>query len=562
MLRMKLKHLLSIMFVLMSAVPLFLGLQYLNNHFGAYSRNQFVEHLSAMSAIAEQRIQIAIDRIQDNSALISSRTQLRLSLAQWNNNGSDEHRRKIAKIIRDAKHGLSHLKDIRVFDSNGEFVAGAISSEATSADALKFATKSKVLLVSEDDEITAVSRQPLILGHDRVGFAEIRFHADFITNLVKDRTGLGRTGEWLVAVRDENGDALFAVPLRYDPRAAFNRKVAKNREDVPIIQALLGNETIMSNAPDYRDEPVLASTRYLPELDWGLVAKINEAEVNEMVTHNRALIYLSEFVIVLLAIAVGVSLAFHIARPIEKLRAHTAKVSKGSLEAPQLDRAGWKEARDLTEHFSYMINALRELNENLQEQVEDRTQALNEANKKLEKLATEDPLTGLYNRRLFDIRLAEEIDRGRRYQHGLAAAMLDLDHFKSINDRYGHAAGDEVLSRIGKFLKSAARVSDVIARVGGEEMCLLLPESSESGAAAFLERIRAEIAAMKFGTGDGEFNVTCSIGVACLDASVSDGRMLLERADAALYRAKESGRNCTMFYSETGQSAVFSPRIA
>jgi len=562
MVRMKLKHLLSLVFVLMSAVPLFLGLQYLNNHFGAYSRNQFVEHLSAMSAIAEQRIQTAIDRIQDNSALIASRTQLRLSLAQWNENAEEQHQSKIAKIIGDAKHGLSHIKDIRVFDVSGRFVAGTSNKDAKMPDAAGIPTKSEIVLYSENGEITAINRQPLILGHDAVGHAEIRFHADFITNLVKDRTGLGRTGEWLVAVRDENGDALFAVPLKYDARAAFNRKVAKDREDVPITQALLGNETILSNAPDYREEPVLASTRYLPELDWGLVAKINEAEVNEMVAQNQTLILFWEFVIVLLAIAVGVGLALYIAKPIEILRAHTEKVSKGSLEAPHLERAGWKEARDLTEHFSYMINALRELNENLQAQVEDRTHALNEANKKLERLATEDPLTGLFNRRLFDIRLAEEFDRGKRYQHGLAVAMLDLDHFKSVNDRYGHAAGDEVLGSIGSFLKSCARMSDVVARVGGEEICLLLPESSENGALAFLERIRVEISEMKFAAADQEFSVTCSIGVAILDASTTDGQALVERADTALYRAKEGGRNRIECYSVHDNPREFSPRIA
>ncbi|MCK7614533.1 sensor domain-containing diguanylate cyclase [Roseibium sediminicola] len=559
---MKLKHLLSLMFVLMSAVPLFLGLQYLNNHFGKYSREQYVEHLSAMSAIAEQRIQSAIERIRDNSALISSRTQLRLSLDQWTRTGEVRHRAKIAKIIHDAKQGLSHLREIRIYDAAGRLVVSTLEAEPQTAELQTKPEKIEVSLAANDGYTVAISREPLILDHTTVGYVEAQFFADFINALARDRTGLGETGEWLVAVRAENGDALFAVPLKYDSAAAFKRRVSKDRHDVPIIQAMLGNEIVLDHAPDYREEPVLASTRYLPELDWGLVAKVSEAEVNELVTRNQSLIYVAEFVIVLLAIAVGVVLAFYIARPIEKLRAYTALASKGSLEEPHLERAGWKEARDLADHFTFMIKALRELNENLQAQVAERTQALNEANKKLEKLASEDPLTGLYNRRLFDIRLSEEFDRATRYRHDLAAAMLDLDHFKKINDRFGHAAGDEVLSKVGSFLKASARASDVVARVGGEEFCLLLPEGSKSGAMAFLERIRAEIEALQFSTANGQFTVTCSIGLACLDSTTETEQTLIERADVALYQAKKTGRNRIVQSTQKASTVSEFPKTA
>lgn len=562
MVRMKLKHLLSLMFILMSAVPLFLGLQYLNNQFGKYSREQYIDHLSAMSAIAEMRIETAIDRIRDNSALISSRTQLRLSLDLWTSTGERRHWDKIAKIIRDAKQGLSHLREIRVYDAEGRPVVSTLGNEPA-ADALdQRPEKVEVSLEARDGTIVAISREPLVLDHVTAGYVETQFFADFITGLARDRTGLGETGEWLVAVRAENGDALFAVPLKYDPMAAFNRRVSQDRHDVPIIQAMQGNETILSNAPDYREEPVLASTRYLVDLDWGLVAKINESEVSALVKRNQSLIYLAELIIVLLAIAVGVVLAFYIARPIEKLRAHTARVSKGSLEEPPPERAGWQEARDLADHFAFMIKALRELNETLQAQVEERTQALNKANKKLEKLASEDPLTGLYNRRLLDIRLSEEFERAGRYNHALVAAMLDLDHFKSINDRFGHAAGDEVLSKIGSLLKSSARGSDIVARVGGEEFCLLLPESSDSGALSFLERIREGVQKLRFEAGGRSFGVTCSIGLACRDSRMDNEFVLIECADAALYQAKQSGRNRIVQYSEGMGTVSTFPRTA
>lgn len=123
--------------------------------------------------------------------------------------------------------------------------------------------------------------------------------------MVNDHSGLGTTGEWLFAVRDENGDALFAVPLKYDRKAAFNRKVSKERFDVPITQALLGNEIIMDMAPDYLEKPVLASTRYIPSVDWGLVAKINESEISSIVSNTYHLHLKLGVLILLSALFIG-----------------------------------------------------------------------------------------------------------------------------------------------------------------------------------------------------------------------------------------------------------------
>ncbi|MDN3554960.1 sensor domain-containing diguanylate cyclase [Halomonas maura] len=548
--QMKLKHLLILAFITMSAVPLFFGLNYLNNISGHYARDQFAHHLSSMSKIAEQRILTAVDRIKDNTALISSRTQMRISLEQWNQTGDISHQEKITRIINDAKNGLTHLKDIRIYDRRGRPVASTTDTSINEKLDIQGPLRAQISLVPEADEIIALSREPLRLNHETVGYIEIRYYTNFITSLVRDRTGLGKTGEWLFAVRHESGDALFAVPLKYDHQAAFQRRVSKDRLDVPITQALLGNERIMSEAPDYLEQPVLASTRYIPELDWGLVAKVNETEVNQLASQNQSLIYIAELIIVVIAIGVGVALAFYISRPIERLKTHTARAASGKLEPPQVQPTSWQEAKELTNHFAYMIKAIRELTENLQQKVDERTQELNEANKKLEKIASHDQLTGLYNRRQFDQRFAEEFDRNKRYRHGLAVALLDIDHFKSINDRYGHAVGDDVLRKIGAYLNSSVRASDVAARIGGEEFCLLLPECTAKGALAFLERIRNDISEIEVKTNDISFNITCSVGVAYLDASIEDKNALLNNADMAMYKAKQGGRNKVMVFHD------------
>lgn len=153
-----------------------------------------------------------------------------------------------------------------------------------------------------------------------------------------------------------------------------------------------------------------------------------------------------------------------------------------------------------------------------------------------------DALTGLYTRRFFDELGTREIIRARRESAPLTAAFIDVDKFKTINDTYGHPAGDAVLRAIGPACKRALRTSDIFARYGGEELVLLLPNASLDQAAPVLERVRQEVAAMVVPELKGR-QVTASIGAAALtenDLTISD---LLARADAALYRAKEGGRN-------------------
>jgi diguanylate cyclase (GGDEF)-like protein len=539
---MRLKHLLIIAFVVVSAAPMFLGLQYLNGQFGQYTRQLFSENLSALSLIAKQRLLGAVDRIRDTTSLVASRTQLRHDMAEWNRTHDTAYADDIARIILDARQGLTLLKEISVYDRKSNLVASTSSAPIPWRLESDQVFKESIQLTQDGDDVVATSVAPLVFDHKVTGYVRLAFKTNFITELVQQRAGLGETGEWLFAVRHESGDALFAVPLKYDQTAAFQRRVAKDRLDVPITQAMLGNEIVMSFAPDYLERPVLASTRYLSELDWGLVAKINEDEVASLVNRNQKLIYIAELSIIVLAIFAGVGLSFFIAKPIEKLRAHTAKVAKGQLANPP-EGGGWREVKELTEHFSVMIAALKEFNETLQSRIDERTRDLGEANRKLTELATRDPLTGLYNRRHLEVCLNREIERARRYGGALAIVIMDIDHFKAVNDAHGHGVGDLVLQRLAGFLKDTLRSSDIVARIGGEEFCFILPESPEEAALAFLERVRIGISEITFEANATVFNVTCSFGLAELNDASPDPDHLMKNADFALYEAKRAGRN-------------------
>jgi diguanylate cyclase (GGDEF)-like protein len=178
-------------------------------------------------------------------------------------------------------------------------------------------------------------------------------------------------------------------------------------------------------------------------------------------------------------------------------------------------------------------------------------QKIAEAQERLQKIATTDSLTGLYNRRYLDDRLGNEIQRAIRYQYPLSCVMFDIDHFKRINDTYGHDAGDKVLVTLARQTHKFCRESDILARYGGEEFVLILPNTGCNAAFAVAEKLRNTIAEKHIYV-DKEISitVTASFGVVELqtgaEAKSIDYSSLISAADAALYSAKRSGRNRTV----------------
>jgi len=187
---------------------------------------------------------------------------------------------------------------------------------------------------------------------------------------------------------------------------------------------------------------------------------------------------------------------------------------------------------------------------------------LREMQKKLEEQSMTDSLTGLKNRRFFDERLNEEFRRAQRYGDYLSLIMIDLDHFKEVNDRFGHPAGDAVLREGALLIRASIRDPDICARYGGEEFAVILPKTHMSGALAVAERIWRELGAKQYvispsgpvppGTDAAAtrgVQVTASIGIAFYPSKdISSGDLLVRFADQALYEAKRAGRNTICLY--------------
>ena len=174
----------------------------------------------------------------------------------------------------------------------------------------------------------------------------------------------------------------------------------------------------------------------------------------------------------------------------------------------------------------------------------------------LQLLAKEDGLTSLANRRHFDAVARAEWSRFQRYGRPLSLLLLDIDNFKAVNDRFGHQAGDGILKSIARACDAIRRETDVLARIGGEEFAVILPETNEASAAIIAERIRGAIEAMEHHLGEDKLKVTVSVGFAGATLSMSSFDRLLKRADDALYAAKKTGRN-RVVQAPREQAAVY-----
>ncbi len=163
-------------------------------------------------------------------------------------------------------------------------------------------------------------------------------------------------------------------------------------------------------------------------------------------------------------------------------------------------------------------------------------------------LAITDGLTSLYNRRYFQQVLEREFSRAKRYKDDLSLVLIDIDHFKHVNDTYGHQFGDKTLAEISKIIKNGLRKTDFVARYGGEEIVAILPETSLKTIFVPIERLRKSIEEKKLRHEDRDVSITVSIGVACLTNDTKNEQDLIQRADQALYTAKENGRNRVEYY--------------
>lgn len=291
--------------------------------------------------------------------------------------------------------------------------------------------------------------------------------------------------------------------------------------------------------------PVRASTA--TDLGWRIIVRQPvESALQPVAELHRALLLISALATVLFMLA-GHHVAGYFSRPIERLHQAAQRITAGDESTPIRGESAVKEFSGLFDSLQAMTSTLVErrrtvedINARLEQTVEERTAQLRTANEDLDRLAHTDPLTGLHNRRAADIRLHEEYLRSRRSKSKHAVMMIDIDHFKQINDRYGHEGGDQVLQKVAALLAHGMRETDFVARFGGEEFIAILPDTDLSGAIVVGEKLRCMLGEAQIAPAG---HVTASVGVASSTEEDDSEEQLLRHADLALYHAKASGRN-------------------
>lgn len=286
------------------------------------------------------------------------------------------------------------------------------------------------------------------------------------------------------------------------------------------------------------------------EYNIGVISLQPKSEIDASVSSVKfisTIILTSAIIAILLA---SFWLLMILGRPMNHLIAHISKITKGDMDIEEINVGNRDdEIGQLSKAFNQMHGTIkrqiRELNahrEMLEQEVRERTQELEEANKKLDLISRTDELTGLPNRRDMNTTIDNEIGRSARTHKPFSFIFFDIDHFKNVNDTYGHAAGDKVLKAVATTVRGLLRKYDVLARYGGEEFLTLLPETDLDGAAIVAERFRKKIEELSVNIGTKNIQITITLGVSQYDLHLGADRSI-QQADKALYEGKETGRN-------------------
>jgi diguanylate cyclase (GGDEF)-like protein len=284
----------------------------------------------------------------------------------------------------------------------------------------------------------------------------------------------------------------------------------------------------------------------------GMLAQLEE--------QKGKLFWREALVILLIALGEFLALSFFIVRPITTISRVLGDGLDSSGVIPRdipLDSAD--ELGDVARQFNHMRRALNDANRRLQSKIESadielhqKAAELKAINKELKRLSVTDPLTGLYNRRYFESLVANEIASALRYRESGSLLILDLDHFKSVNDMHGHDAGDQVLRETALLLQANVRESDIVCRLGGEEFVVYCRKADRDAALHIAEKLRTALANHEFDVNDASLRLTTSVGLDTLlaDDSTRNLATLYKRADIALYYSKTKGRNRASHFAD------------
>lgn len=371
-----------------------------------------------------------------------------------------------------------------------------------------------------------------------VGLLVNHYNADVINSLLigdlvlelgarTQLRGLGETGETYLV----NKDRLMITDSKFIKDARFSVVV----DSYPVEVGFNKDEEVNGEWIDYRGIPVIAASMVinLGDTKWVLISEQDAEEAFFEINALKKVSLVMTLGFFLLIVLVALYLARAITLPILLLKKSAEEVSSGRLDT----KVDGINNRD---EIGFLASAFNEMTGKL---LETRS-ALEGKNRELEILSVKDSMTGLYNHRRTKELLHYEFDKAARYDTPLCCLLIDVDHFKIVNDTYGHLFGDHVLKEISTIMSAHARKTDSLGRLGGEEFFMILPNTSIEEGVSVAEKTRKSIEDHNFSYEGQSCKVTVSIGVSEYFDHMTDIKELIMNADGAMYKAKYSGRNC------------------
>ncbi len=532
----------------------------------ARSQNELINlinnHFISVAKLQAHQLEQTLTNNYERLALITSRTQLRLSFAAWlalkdqRQLAKTHHISKMEKILIDAKTAVPGIIKLTVADLNGLIVASTNNFKPGDSVAKKYLVNntrinSPLAFFEKATNTTnkIVLQQALSIEDNVLGILIMESDLSEIKELLRTHKGLGITEETFLVFKDSNQELRNLNPSKLAESSIV--KVSIN----PFL-AQSDSEQVQSYI-DYRGVEVFAMTKVFSDINVGMVFKIDKAEALQVINEQSDYLYISLLVAAVVVLIIAFILGQSITRPVIDLVSVATMIAQGDL-TKRIETLSKDELGLLAVSFNQMADQLIDANKHLEQKIKEKTEELILTNEHLllltddlQRMTLKDGLTDIANRRAFDQQFEIEWKRSQREHSYLALILIDIDCFKQYNDTLGHTAGDECLIKVAQVIeKQSQREGDLVARYGGEEFVVLLPNTQGDDSLIIANRIKDAIEkcaiphpASKVGS-----VVTVSMGVGATTVSLNQKAItMVEKVDNALYKAKESGRNQIIF---------------
>ncbi|MFT5467374.1 MAG: PAS domain S-box-containing protein [Verrucomicrobiales bacterium] len=417
---------------------------------------RFIHHLESVASLQERRVTSIFERNLERLRLVSSRTQLRLSLSRYNDSPSDEEREKISQIIEDALQPIEQIEEISVFDAIGKLVASTNPARTTDEsiagdptfENLRARDRIAGLSVDDDENLSMELVGPLELEGQRLGMILVRLSGEELLQVAETYEGLGRTGETLLAVQGANGEVRYIAPGRFSNDGSSLMNSIPADPNAPIFAAIKRDEKIVPNAIDYRGESVLSVTRFVETATLGVEVKVDRAEALEPAQRLRTLTLINMAITLGVVSLVSLALGKSILKPIEDLTRSAHIIESGDYDYRVVVK-GKDEISELGEAFNLMAQQLTLANRSLEEKVQNRTEQLQTTKERFE-LAVQGSDAGIWD---WDLS-SDEVYFSDRFKELLGYGKDELENkFEAWESRLHPDEREDVVAAMHEHLE-------------------------------------------------------------------------------------------------------------